>query len=90
MILELDVIKRWSVLSAKVSEFAQSLQVPVILSEPDGISEGYAELQLPEDRKSTLWICGKKKELLEELSGISSLITVELNVENGYVNIIFF
>ena len=89
-VVELDVIKRWNVLSAKVSEFAQSLQVPVILSEPDGISEGYAELQLPEDRKSALWICGKKKEFFEELAEISSLITFELNVENGYVNIIFF
>lgn len=89
-VVKLDVIKRWSALSAKVSEFAQSLQVPVILSGPDGISEGYAELQLPEDRKSALWICGKKKEFFEELAEISSLITFELNVENGYVNIIFF
>ena len=32
----------------------------------------------------------EKKEFFEELAEISSLITFELNVENGYVNIIFF
>lgn len=72
------------------SKLAKVLSAEMIVEKPDEYSDGYIEMQIPEILNRKIIISGKNKDILADTVLLSECVDLEMNVNNGYINIYFY
>lgn len=84
------VIDRWRELQQCVLSFAGCFGFDSECCDPKGQSNGYVEVFYPDGYDKPIRVSGKSKELLLQALHVCQLLSLEFDVADGFLNMIFF
>ena len=85
-----DKLRSWPEIKSKALRFANSNGCQTEIIEPDDISDGSIDIQVPEDLTRPLVFTDKNKLDLIELVDMCEEVALEMNSQEGYLNLLLF
>ena len=72
------------------NKLSKALSAEMNVEKPDEYSDGFVEIQIPEIFTRKIIISGKNKDILADIVSLSECVDLEMNVNNGHINIYFY
>lgn len=89
-VFNLSDVGRWKELSRLAHKIGRHFMCNLRISELDDEGDGVVELQFPEGKEGVMWIDGDLIQDFLDLTRVSSVVAIDGNVTEGFLNIGFY